>query len=526
MNEEFERERGVGSIVRRVMFGADLTICSLWAVALMRNLTLWPLGGFLTLIIIGLRLLLPFMLMQREKRSWVPWTLFAMLTLLKVWGGYEMEVDKLSNAFLSVMGMEDDESAQQFISWLLWGWIGAAPVVAYTILYFRGALQNRFAGWKSYFGHELWNDRRFTCFASLLIVLPLAIFVGLASYSRLSLWACLIFPSVSYYLLARHYAVEKRHIFILLAALCIFFYDSRLGLSSRLWVLPMTTLMVFYACRPFHTKWRFDGWVWTAALTFYLGVLLPCFTLGYNPYTDAYTSRRIPLPFEAFEGIYYLKDAKTGKVGLRNRYGTLIEPEYESIDYHDGCCFWKPLELRKNGYYTLYNPLYRHFSTDNQINHLFQDEICPILKRHLIYYNYEFSDRMEVRIKEMDSGELVAHLKCYLSRNEIRFRYNSDTHILEKPGEVPAGQFGTHLFETPGQNLLQVLSYAQEVKREEGTGYRIEVVSAKVAVSKREELTSLAQQLETLIQQTTYLTTEENEDAEDESESEDEDERL
>lgn len=66
----------------------------------------------------------------------------------------------------------------------------------------------------------------------------------------------------------------------------------------------------------------------------YLGIMLPSLAIGNNQYTCFSVGRTAYHSLGSYPGIFYVEDKETRKVGLRDRYGLLVKPEYESFRYH------------------------------------------------------------------------------------------------------------------------------------------------------------------------------------------------
>ena len=88
----------------------------------------------------------------------------------------------------------------------------------------------------------------------------------------------------------------------------------------------------------------------------YLGVFLPSFSIGYNQYACIHYARSGFHYLEPFRGILYITDGK-GRYGLRDRYGMLIEPEYDTIRIGEKrTSYWSHLYiLQKDGYNRYYD---------------------------------------------------------------------------------------------------------------------------------------------------------------------------
>lgn len=91
----------------------------------------------------------------------------------------------------------------------------------------------------------------------------------------------------------------------------------------------------------------------------YLGVILPSFSIGNNQYAYIQYARFDIHYLESFRGILYITDGN-GRYGLRDRYGLLIKPKYETIRIGEKrTSYWSHLfTLQKdscNIYYDAFN---------------------------------------------------------------------------------------------------------------------------------------------------------------------------
>ena len=105
-------------------------------------------------------------------------------------------------------------------------------------------------------------------------------------------------------------------LWVMVAARGLFFYAQRYAGMWRVWMLVVSIAMVAHIC------WRTfgkQGLVQISILaTVYLGVFLPTLAIGYNQYACIEYGRRGLYTLEPLRGVFYIKDAKTDKVGLRD----------------------------------------------------------------------------------------------------------------------------------------------------------------------------------------------------------------
>ena len=224
--------------------------------------------------------------------------------------------------------------------------------------------------------------------------------------------------------------------------------------------------------------------------------MLPSLAIGNNQYTCFNVGRTGYYPLGSYPGIFCVEDKETGKIGLRSRYGLLVKPEYESIVYHTPRHWFGELELRKNGYYTLYDICNNEYRTDNHISHQLQDSICQIVEEHLSEYDYTYDERLEVKLIEAKNSQVRTHIKVLKNGFVIYYHYD------DKEPFIPTDSISY----TPGTTVcdslvslkwcqLQSLSYAHDATTNDSAVYNIQVTLARENMPKSKEAEMLAQKI-------------------------------
>lgn len=214
--------------------------------------------------------------------------------------------------------------------------------------------------------------------------------------------------------------------------------------------------MAAYVCSGFYKSRK--NMVLAFVSSIYLGIMLPSLAIGNNQYTCFSVGRTAYHSLDSYPGIFYVEDKKTEKVGLRDRYGLLVKPEYESFRYHTPSHWFGELELRKNGYYTLYDICNDKYRSDDDIDHQLQDHICQIVEKHLAECSYQADDRLEVKVTVPSTNKTLAHvkvLKMVLSVTTITTRPLTSQPILWQMSleRLPA----THWFNSSGARKIAQL---------------------------------------------------------------------
>lgn len=247
----------------------------------------------------------------------------------------------------------------------------------------------------------------------------------------------------------------------------------------------------------------------------YLGVLLPCMAIGSNPYCCLDVARVYRQRLDAYPGILVVKDPETGKVGLRDRYGMLVKPEFDSFAFHTANNRLGVLEMRRNGYYTLYDLRSEKRWVADHIDHSLQDRICKVVEGHANVYDYESSERMEIRVTELasnklntctglvsnnqldactkqESNKLVA---CVKARKMETVYYDCDPVPFIPTDSIArtAGEVVRDTVVTPNEFTLHSISYAQSVTVGKGQTYLVQVLLARKQKPTQQEAVNLVQ---------------------------------
>ena len=311
--------------------------------------------------------------------------------------------------------------------------------------------------------------------------------------ARLCLFACVVAPTLSFHLLKRYYGLKKGKVWVLVISMLIFFFAQTHAGLLRMSMLSISFCMVAYVCSSFYQKEK--KLLLSVMSAIYVGILLPSLAIGNNQYTCFNVGRTGYYFLDTYPGIFSIEDKKTGKIGLRSRYGLLVKPEYESVVYHTPRHWFGKLELRKNGYYTLYDICNNEYRKDNHISHQLQDSICHIVEGHLSEYDYKPDERMEVRLIEASNCQVRTHIKA-LKNGSVIYDYD------DKEAFIPTDSVSY----TPGTIVcdslirlewcqLKSLSYAHSATTKDSAVYNIQVTLARENMPKPKEAEMLVQKI-------------------------------
>ena len=481
--------------MRKILLGIDLAICSLWTIAALGSRIAWvdtPVTWIVMLLIMS-RLLLSFTLYHREKKSWIPGLLFMGLTAFAISTELDIKLSELASKVFPLLNLDFNRWWYVGLTLAVATWLWIVPLVVFLVnIFCKGSLTDTLT-WKDALGKLLWTDKTARTYCSLLLITIGTLYAGLTMNARLCLFASVVAPTMSFHLLKRYYGLEKGKMWVLVISMLIFFFAQPHAGLLRMSMLGISFSMVIYVCSSFYQdKKKLLPSVMSAI---YVGILLPSLAIGNNQYTYFNVGRTGYYSLDIYPGIFSIEDKKTGKIGLRSRYGLLVKPEYDAFIYHTSKHWFGELELRKNGYYTLYDICNNEYRKDNHINHQLQDSICQIVEEHLLEYDYKSVVRLEVRLIEAKNSQVRTHIKVLKNGS---FIYDYD----DKEAFIPTDSISY----TPGTIVcdslimlkwcqLKSLSYAHSATTNDSAVYNIQVTLARENMPKPKEAELLVQKI-------------------------------
>ena len=481
--------------MRKILLGIDLAICSLWTIAVLGSRIAWvgtP-ATWIVMLLIMSRLLLSFTLYHRERKSWVSGLLFMGLTAFAVSVGLDIKLSELASKVFPLLSLDFNRWWYVGLTWAVATWLWIVPLVVFFVnIFCKGCLTDTLT-WKDAFGKLLWTNKTARTFCSLQLIAIGTLYTGLTMNGRLCLFACVVAPTLSFHLLKRYYGLKKGKVWVLVISMLIFFFAQTYAGLLRMSMLSISFCMVAYVCSSFYQKEK--KLLLSVMSAIYVGILLPSLAIGNNQYTCFNVGRTGYYSLDTYPGIFSIEDKKTGKIGLRSRYGLLVKPEYESIVYHTPRHWFGKLELRKNGYYTLYDICNNEYRKDNHISHQLQDSICHIVEGHLSEYDYKPDERMEVRLIEASNCQVRTHIKA-LKNGSVIYDYDDKEAFIPKDS----------VSYTPGTIVcdslirlewcqLKSLSYAHSATTKDSAVYNIQVTLARENMPKPKEAETLVKKI-------------------------------
>lgn len=451
----------------------------------------------MALLLVTTRIVFAFLFYYKEKRAWISLALFIGMSILLGSVGGDFCFTKIIDLAFPMLGLEFDTTAYKVLCVIVAVWLWIIPPIIYIVALCRKKLTRTSISWKNIFGAILWKDNGVRAYSILMLVLIGTLYTGLAMNSRICLFVCLCAPSLCYWILARYYGVSVNRLWLMAVGMGVFFFAQFTFELWRIGMLVTSVIIVAYLCSRFYSEKKLLSL--SIAATVYIGVLLPSLAIGHNQYTCIQYGRDCFNTLKPYSGIFHIKDSKSGGIGLRDRYGILVKPEYEWLAYHDKHHWFGKLELRKNGYYTLYDICNNSFSKGNAIEHELQDIICSIIDSHFKIFAYEFDDLLEVSITEYATGNTISHVKAS-TNNTTNYNYGSEPYIKAEPIAVQSGEFVADTV-CIKDYVKQTKSYSHDVKKDTVAMYNIFIQTARSKRPQNTELLDLAGKIESKLNQ-------------------------
>lgn len=481
--------------MRKTLLGIDLAICSLWTIAALGSRIAWfgtP-ATWIVMLLIMSRLLFSFTLYHRERKSWVSGLLFMGLTAFAVSTELDIKLNEFALKVFSLLNIDFDQWCYVWLTSAVATWLWVVPLVVFLVNIFRKGFLTDTLTWTDALGKLLWTDKTARTFCSLLLITTGTLYAGLAMNARICLFACVVAPTLSFHLLKRYYGLEKGKVWVLVISMLIFFFAQTHAGLLRMTMLGISFSMMIYVCSSFYQNKK--KMLLSVMTAIYVGIMLPSLAIGNNQYTCFNVGRTGYYTLDTYPGIFSIEDKKTGKIGLRDRYGLLVKPEYESIAYHTARHWFGELELRKNGYYTLYDICNNEYRTDNHISHQLQDSICQMVEEHLSEYDYKSDERLEVRLIEAKNSQVRTHIKALKNGSVIYDYDDKEAFIPTDSVSCIPGTIVRDSFVRLEWCMLKSLSYTHDATTNDSAVYNIQVTLARENMPKPKEAEMLVKKI-------------------------------
>ena len=481
--------------MRKILLEFDLAICSLWTIAALGSRIAWvdtP-ATWIVMLLIMSRLLLSFTLYHRENKSWIPGLLFMGLTVFAISTELDIKHSELASKVFPLLNLDFNRWWYVGLTLAVATWLWVVPLVVFLVNIFRKGCQTDTLTWTDTLGKLLWTDKTARTYCSLLLITIGTLYAGLTMNARLCLFASVVAPALSFHLLKRYYGLKKGKLWVLVISMLIFFFAQPHAGLLRMSMLGISFSMVAYVCSAFY---QYKKKLLLAVVSaIYMGILLPSLAIGNNQHTCFNVGRTGYYSLDTYPGIFCIEDKETGNIGLRDRYGLLVKPEYETLVYHTSRHWFGELELRKNGYYTLYDICNNEYRTDNHINHQLQDSICKIVEKHLSEYDYQFDERIEVKLTDTKNSQVRTHIKA-LKNGSVIYNYDDKEPFI--PTDSVSYTPGTIICDSLVRLewcMLKSLSYTHDATTNDSAVYNIQVTLARENMPKPKEAETLVKKI-------------------------------
>lgn len=485
--------------MKNKFYWIDLAVCSVWILAILGDRHIWNSAlELIAILTVVMRITFTFAIAKNEKRAWVPLVGMIVTTALMLQSTYFMGVDNMAYYAFPILNIKGDIILYRVIAFFCVLWIWMLPFVLYFIKFFRRKLVRTDAKWKDMLGAILWKDKTARTYSALMLTCIITFFTGLAMNAKACRIACLVMPALSYWVICHHYQVRPKRLWLLVISMAVFYYAQPF---AGLWRIAMLSIsLAVVVCMAVQLYQVSEKLVLSVLTIFYIGMFLPSLAIGYNQYVCTRYGRLYYYSHAPYNGIFYIKDVSGEKQGLRDRYGILVEPEYDAIYHPDGNGGMGDIELRKNGYSVYYDPWTGKIRKDNDINEDLQAEICRDINSFVNKYTIDYDDRIEVKVTELSTSKVLSHVK--IAMYGLPFYSYKDTAFLpEDSVELLSGEVSCDTLVLLKHSQKQMISYALDLIQDTVPVYRINL---KIAQDKLPEK-SMAEELADMISQNDFF---------------------
>lgn len=476
----------------------DLAICSLWMLSMFGGRSSWS-NTVLPFVVLEVlcRLVLSFSLFHKEKRSWLPLLVFIPLIFMSVVLGIYNGIEDIIGRVFDVTGLEYSEVMKYALGGFLMLWIFVVPYIWYCVLLFKKQLVCSDLTWEELLGGVLWHGRLEKTCSAIMMTMLVVFLTGLSMNRRLCQFMCFTAPPLTYWLLCHYYKKKADGLWLLVVSMTVFWYAQIFAGVWRASMLMVSLGLVFYVIARFYKNTQSN--LLANAFGLYLGILLPSFAIGYNQYACINYARCGFYYLSPYKGILYITDSTGELYGLRDRYGLLLEPEYENIRewdrFYDGIPY--SYELQKDGYCSYYDIVNNQFIHESDIHPELQHEVREILENHLTREHYDFDDKGQITVTELISGRTIADVRITMHGYPY-INYNLKRFIPDDSVRVGSGEFfhNDHLEVFDGTKCST--SYALHIPDDSVSLYRIYVRLAQKTFPADSTLMELAEKVASL----------------------------
>lgn len=453
----------------------DLAICSVWMLSMFGGRGSWayPTLPFIVLEVLY-RLIISLSLAHKEKRSWLPLLVFVPLIYMSVVVGVYNGTGDFIYCLSEMANLEYNVELKYIVGGFLMFWLFIFPYVYYLYLLFRKQLVRSDLTWTELMGGVLWHGRLEKNCSAVLMIMLVTFMTGLSMNARLCQIMCLTAAPLTYWLLCHYNKVKADKVWVLVVGMAFFWYAQILAGVWRVSMLLVSFGLVIYVGTRLYHNIKDNLLVNTMVL--YLGILLPSFSIGYNQYACMNYARMGFYSLSPYNGIFYVTDDTNELYGLRDRYGLLVEPEYEHIREGDRLPYGRTYNyvLQKDGYNCYYDVCDNRFIQESDINPALQHKVKEILENHFMSNGSEYDDKGQITISELLDGKTIADVRISMYGNP-HLNYYAEYFIPADSIHVAPGEFFHNDSVRVYHGTKHLLSYALHVLHDTVPKYRIYV---------------------------------------------------
>ena len=449
----------------------DLEVCLLWMLSAFcgrysQRCTLVPLSYYASL----------FLLERKEKKTWMSLLVFASMWVLlsydlRIYNG----IGEIGDYFFHVTRLEYNRYVDWCIAGCIWVWIVVMPIAYYLYLLFRKRLDNTGMTKKELFGSILWHDRRAQYFCAITAISFFSLCAGYSMNQRFCQSMCFVAPPLVYWMVCRYFNLKAEKVWLLLLGSVVFWYAQSLGSVFRVAALTASFMMIAYTCTYLYKSLK--SHTVTIASILYLGVLLPTFSIGYNQYTCLNYPRSGYYYLAPYNGILYINDTTNGDlVGLRDRYGLLVEPEYEYIrpGFVTQWGWTTSFLLQKDGYSQTYH-IYDNKILPSDIKPELQSRLCKIITGYFDGFDEGCADRGEILVTDLQKDKTIGHVRVSMHGLAI-WQYENSNFLPEDTTTVQVNEFlRTDSVDITEYENKNILCYAENIPNDSTAKYKVYV---------------------------------------------------
>ena len=264
----------------------------------------------------------------------------------------------------------------------------------------------------------MWKDRQVRYYGLLSLIMLTAFLIGRENPGYLGFVGALALPVLLLYVTMRFEDMpfQSRDALILVAGSFVFWWAQFFDHELRIIALALNLCCIAYVCFLKGLNWKTLLFVPLA-----IAVFIQPLCIGYNLYTATHVGMRSKYRYydRAINGLWVVDDGKD-KLGIRDRYGMVINADYEEIyQLQPSKPYVKVLKNGKWGVYDLeqhrmdIDPVYTDIIQKGKYTFLLLDEENPKNNKYLTmfvhYYRYQARFRKFYELTDTIQKEVLAY---------------------------------------------------------------------------------------------------------------------